>query len=188
MPPICPGGLLPAYAILRGRIAVQEKIANPSNLGGPHQTMASSLTNLLYHIVFSTKERIPLIHEDLEETLYDYMGGILRGQRSILLEIGGIPDHVHLLVKLKADLAVAEAVRLVKSNSSGWVNENQKIRGRFEWQTGYFAVSVSESRVDEVRRYIRMQKEHHARISFQDELVRLLKKHRIAFDEKYLLG
>ena len=66
--------------------------------------MASSLTNLLYHIVFSTKERIPLIHEDLEETLYDYIGGILRGQRSILLEIGGMPDHVHLLVKLKADL------------------------------------------------------------------------------------
>jgi hypothetical protein len=75
MPPIGPGGLLPAYVILRGRIAVQEKIANPSNLGGPHQTMASSLTNLLYHIVFSTKERIPLIHEDLEETLYDYIGG-----------------------------------------------------------------------------------------------------------------
>src|SRR4028118_1103488 len=88
----------------------------------------------------------------------------------------------------QADLAVAEAVRLVKSNSSGWINENQKIRGRFEWQTGYFAVSVSESRVDEVRRYIRTQKEHHARISFQDELVRLLKKHRITFDEKYLLG
>src|SRR5215211_5142811 len=117
MPPICPGGLLPAYAILRGRIAVQEKIANSSNLGGPHQTMASSLTNLLYHIVFSTKERIPMIHEDLEEPLYDYIGGILRGQRCILLEIGGMPDHVHLLVKLKADLAVAEAVRLVKSNS-----------------------------------------------------------------------
>jgi REP element-mobilizing transposase RayT len=80
--------------------------------------MASSLTNLLYHIVFSTKERIPLIHEDLEETLYNYIGGILRGQRSLLLEIGGMPDHVHLLVKLKADLAVAAAVRLVKSNSS----------------------------------------------------------------------
>jgi REP element-mobilizing transposase RayT len=188
MPPSCPGRLLPAYAILCSRIAVQEKIASPSNFGGPRQIMASSLTNLLYHIVFSTKERFPLIHEDLEEALYDYIGGILRGQRGILLEIGGMPDHVHLLVKLKADLAVAQAVRLVKSNSSGWVNENQKIRGRFEWQTGYFAVSVSESRVDEVRRYIRTQKKHHARISFQDELVRLLKKHRIAFDEKYLLG
>ena len=81
--------------------------------------MASSLTNLLYHIVFSTKERIPLIHDDLEEPLYDYIGGILRGQRSILLEIGGMPDHVHLLVKLKADLAVAEAVRLVRQAGGG---------------------------------------------------------------------
>src|SRR4028118_1103487 len=104
MPPICTGGLLPAYVILRGRIAVQEKIASPSNLGEPHQTMASSLTNLLYHIVFSTKERIPLIHEDLEEPLYDYIGGILRGQRSILLEIGGMPDHAPLPVKLRQTL------------------------------------------------------------------------------------
>jgi putative transposase len=150
--------------------------------------MASSLTNLLYHIVFSTKERVPLIHEGFEEPLYEYIGGILRGQRSILLEIGGMPDHVHLLVKLKADLAVAAALRLVKTNSSAWINENRKIQGRFEWQSGYFAVSVSESRAAEVRRYIQTQKEHHARISFQDELRKLLHKHRIPFDEKYFLG
>ncbi len=122
--------------------------------------MASSLTNLLYHIVFSTKDRVPLIGDDLQESLYGYVGGILRGQRGILLEIGGMPDHVHLLVKLKADLAIATAVRLIKSNSSGWVNENRKIQGRFEWQAGYFAVSVSESRVAEVRRYIQTQREH----------------------------
>jgi putative transposase len=150
--------------------------------------MASTLTNLLYHIVFSTKERVPLIHQDLQEPLYEYIGGILRGQRSILLEIGGMPDHVHLLAKLKADLAVAVAVRLIKTNSSGWINENRKIQGRFEWQSGYFAVSVSESRAAEVRRYIQTQQKHHARISFQDELLKLLKKHRIAFDEKYFLG
>ncbi|HKV13209.1 MAG TPA: IS200/IS605 family transposase [Thermoanaerobaculia bacterium] len=150
--------------------------------------MASSLTNLLYHIVFSTKERIPLIQDHLRESLYEYIGGILRAQRGILLEIGGMPDHVHLLVKLKADLAVATAVRLIKANSSGWVNENRKIQGRFEWQAGYFGVSVSESKVADVRRYIQTQQEHHAKISFRDELIQLLQKHRIAFDEKYLLG
>ncbi len=150
--------------------------------------MATSLTNLLYHIVFSTKERLPLIHDALQEPLYEYMGGILRSQRSIQLEIGGMSDHVHMLVKLKADLAVAAAVRLLKANSSGWINENRKIQGRFEWQVGYFAVSVSESRAEEVRRYIQSQKEHHARFSFGDELRKLLKKHRIAFDEKYFLG
>jgi REP element-mobilizing transposase RayT len=99
-----------------------------------------------------------------------------------------VPDHVHLLVKLKADLAVAAAVRLIKANSSLWINENRKIQGRFEWQTGYFAVSVSESRVAEVRHYIQTQEEHHARISFRDELIALLKKNRIAYDERYLLG
>ena len=84
--------------------------------------MASSLTNLLYPIVFSTKDRVPRIGDDLQESLYGYVGGILRGQRGILLEIGGMPDPVHLLVKLKADLAIATAVRLIKSNSSGWIN------------------------------------------------------------------
>jgi REP element-mobilizing transposase RayT len=150
--------------------------------------MASSLTNLLYHIVFSTKARVPLIADDLREPLYEYIGGILRGQRGALLEIGGMPEHVHLLVKLKADVSVATAVRLVKTNSSGWINENRKIQGRFEWQAGYFGVSVSESRVADLRRYIQTQKEHHARFSFEDELKKLAQKHRIAFDEKYLLG
>jgi REP element-mobilizing transposase RayT len=150
--------------------------------------MATSLTNLLYHIVFSTKERVPLIEDGLRESLYEYIGGIVRGQRGVLLEIGGMPEHVHLLVKLKADLAVATAVRFVKSNSSGWINENRKIQGRFEWQAGYFGVTVSESRVAELRRYIQTQQEHHARISFEDELKKLVKKHRIAFDEEYLLG
>lgn len=150
--------------------------------------MASSLTNLLYHIVFSTKERVPLIHGSFRESLYEYTGGIVRAQRGILLEIGGVPDHVHLLVKLKADMAVAEAVRLIKTNSSHWANENRKIQGRFEWQTGYFAASVSESRVAELHRYIQTQEEHHARVSFREELIALLKKHRIAYDERYLLG
>jgi REP element-mobilizing transposase RayT len=150
--------------------------------------MATSLTNLLYHIVFSTKGRVPLLHENLREPVYEYLGGILRGQRSVLVEIGGMPDHVHLLVKLRADLAVASAIRVLKSNSSGWINDTRKVEGRFEWQVGYFAVSVSESRVAEVRRYIQRQAEHHARISFRDELVALVEKHRIAWDERYFLG
>jgi REP element-mobilizing transposase RayT len=100
--------------------------------------MATSLTNLLYHIVFSTKGRVPLLHENLGEPVYEYLGGILRGQRSVLVEIGGMPDHVHLLEKLRADLAVASAIRVLKSNSSGWINDNRKIEGRFEWQVGIF--------------------------------------------------
>src|SRR5258708_35171584 len=96
--------------------------------------MASSLTNLLYHIVFSTKARVPLIADDLKEPLYEYIGGILRGQRGALLEIGGMPEHVHLLVKLKADVSVATALRRVKTNYSGWIYEDRKIQRRFELQ------------------------------------------------------
>ncbi|HEV7507559.1 MAG TPA: transposase [Thermoanaerobaculia bacterium] len=103
--------------------------------------------------------------------------------------LAGVGSHLfHLLAKLKADLLVAAAVRLVKTNSSGWINENRKIQGRFEWQAGYFGVSVSESRVAEVRHYIQTQQEHHARLSFRDELIKLLERNRIPFDEKYLLG
>lgn len=150
--------------------------------------MANTFTNLLYHIVFSTKDRIPVIHEGMRERLYEYMGGIIRGERGVLLEIGGVPDHVHLLVKLKSDMAVAEIVRLVKSNSSKWLNELEGARGRFEWQTGYGAFSVSESQARKVRQYIRTQESHHAKVSFRDELIGLLEKHGIEYDERYLLG
>lgn len=150
--------------------------------------MANTFTNLLYHIVFSTKDRIPVIHGEMRERLYEYMGGIVRGERGILLEIGGVPDHVHLLVKLRSDMAVAEMVKLMKSNSSKWRNKLDGARARFEWQTGYGAFSVSESQVRKVRSYIQTQERHHAKVSFRSELITLLKKHGIEYDEKYLLG
>ena len=150
--------------------------------------MASTFTNLLYHAVFSTKDRTPAIHEGLRERLYEYMGGIIRGERGVLLEIGGVPDHVHLLMKLKSDMAIAEIVRLIKSNSSKWLNDSNSPTGRFEWQTGYGAFSVSESQVRKVRKYIQTQEGHHAKISFRDELITLLEKHGIEYDERYLLG
>jgi putative transposase len=145
-------------------------------------------TFLLYHVVFSTKDRMPVIHGEMRERLYEYMGGIVRGERGVLLEIGGVPDHVHLLTKLKSDMAVAEMVRLVKSNSSKWWNELDGTKDRFEWQTGYGAFTVSESQVRRVRSYIQTQESHHAKVSFRDELITLLKKHGIEYDEKYLLG
>ena len=149
--------------------------------------MANTFTNLLFHIVFSTKHRAPFIREPLRERLYGYMGGILREEGGILLEIGGIPDHVHLLARLKADCSVAEAVRTIKSGSSKWVHQTFPERADFAWQTGYAAFSVSESQVGAVRRYIKNQEEHHARLSFKDELIALLQKHGIEFDERYLL-
>jgi putative transposase len=150
--------------------------------------MATTFANLLYHIVFTTKGRLPLISDDLKDPLYAYIGGILRGERGILLEIGGMPDHVHLLVKLKTDIAVAVMVQKIKGKSSKWINERQDHPGDFEWQAGYGVFSVSESLVGKVQTYIRKQEEHHQKVPFRDELIALLQRNRIPFDEKYLLG
>ncbi|HVR95444.1 MAG TPA: IS200/IS605 family transposase [Thermoanaerobaculia bacterium] len=150
--------------------------------------MATTFANLLYHIVFSTKDRRPSITADIQKSVYEYMGGILRGEGSILLEIGGISDHVHLLVKLKTDIALSEAVKKIKGKSSKWLNERPGATERFEWQAGYGAFSVSASLGEKVRTYIRNQEEHHRRLSFKDELISLLERHGIEYDERYLLG
>jgi putative transposase len=150
--------------------------------------MATTFANLIYHIVFSTKNRIPSIGPEIREPLYQYMGGILRGEGGILLEIGGMPDHVHILAKMKPSMAPAEIVKKVKGGSSKWLNERPDRSGRFEWQAGYAAFSVSASLVETVRRYIRRQEEHHREISFRDELITLLERNGIPYDERYLLG
>lgn len=150
--------------------------------------MASTFANLLYHIVFTTKGRAPSIGDEIRDDLYRYIGGIIRGERGVLLEIGGMPDHLHLLAKLKTDIAVSGLVQKVKGGSSKWLNERPEHGERFEWQAGYGIFSVSESQVEKVRGYIRNQEEHHKRVSFKDELIALLRWNRIEYDERYLLG
>lgn len=150
--------------------------------------MPSTFTNLLCHIVFTTKDRIPRIHEGIRERLYEYIGGIIRKEGGVLLQIGGMPDHVHLLIKMKTDVTIPTMVRLIKARSSKWMNERGLSEEKFEWQAGYGAFSVSESQAARVRRYIEQQESHHQRVSFKDELIALLKKNRIDYDERYLLG
>jgi putative transposase len=148
--------------------------------------MPSTFTNLLYHIVFSTKQREPLITEDFQEELYKYIGGIIRAEGGILLEIGGIDDHVHLLAKIKPSISISEMLNKIKANSSKWVNENQKTSRRFAWQEGYAAFTVSESQAPHVREYIRNQVEHHQKISFQEEFIAILEKHGVSYDPRYI--
>jgi REP element-mobilizing transposase RayT len=149
--------------------------------------MANTYTNLLYHVVFSTKNRIPLIGKAMQDDLYAYVGGIVRGEEGVLLEIGGMPDHVHLLIRLRPTAAIAEILHRVKAKSSKWANTQQKRLRKFGWQDGYSAFTVSESRAASVRKYIREQESHHRRLSFQDELRGLLRKHGVEFEERYLL-
>ncbi len=144
--------------------------------------MPSAYTQNFYHAVFSTKGRAQLITADLEERLYPFIGGILRDLRCALLAIGGMPDHVHLLVRYRADLSHSEMLRQVKGRSSKWIHETLPQHGRFAWQEGYGGFSVSKSAVPEVEAYIARQKEHHQRLDYKTEFLELLRRHGIEFE------
>jgi len=145
----------------------------------------SSYTCLNYHIVFGTKERRPLIVESFREELYKYIAGIIANKEGHLIEIGGVEDHLHLLTTCSPKVAIADFVRDVKANASRWINELPR-GGKFAWQVGYGAFTVSLSQAPRVRRYIRNQVEHHRKQSFPDEFRSILRKHGIAFDEQRL--
>jgi REP element-mobilizing transposase RayT len=148
--------------------------------------MANIYSKLFYHIIFSTKDREPLISAGLCTDLYAYIGGIVRARKSMLFEIGGMPDHVHLVIRSRPDLSAAELVRVVKANSSKWVNERPGSIGRFSWQEGYGVFGVSFSQLAGVREYVRSQAEHHRTRTFQEEYREFLRRHEIEFDEAYL--
>ena len=148
--------------------------------------MAGTYTNLLYHIVFSTKQRRQLITQAIEQDLYSYIGGIIRNLKGVQLEIGGATDHLHILAKFKPILSLSDAVRDIKANSSKWLNERKARIYKFGWQDGFAAFTVSESQVPRVGGYIRSQKNRHKRMSFQEELIELLRKNRVEYDERYL--
>ncbi|MGH9603632.1 MAG: IS200/IS605 family transposase [Terriglobales bacterium] len=146
--------------------------------------MPHSLCSLHTHVVFSTKDRLPTIHDEFRSDLFAYLGGIVRGLDGKAVIINGMRDHVHMLIKLSATLAVADCMRFVKANSSKWLRQNG--HPKFAWQNGYAAFSVSTSNLPHVTNYIREQERHHRRMSFQQELVRLLEKHGVIYHERYL--
>lgn len=148
--------------------------------------MGSTLTHLVYHIVFTTKNRQNIITPELRVTLYPYIGGIIRGEKGAMLKIGGSTDHVHILASLPPTLPVSEALRCIKGNSSKWVNEGRKTKVHFEWQRGYGAFTVSEAMVETVSRYIENQEEHHRVKSFEEEFLLFLKEQGITYDERYI--
>jgi len=149
--------------------------------------MAGSYCNLLYHLVFSTKERRPLISAAMKPRLQDYIGGILRGEDGELLEMNAVADHAHLLVRVHPTRSISEMLRLIKANSSRWVNETFRQGPPFSWQEGYAAFTVSQSQVPRLLAYIRRQEEHHWKRDFRRELVSLLRRNGIAFEERFLL-
>ncbi len=138
-----------------------------------------------FHVVFGTKERRKIISEDVQPLLWSYIAGICRSQKMVSVAVGGVEDHIHLLFHLPATLTLSKAVAVVKANSSKWMNEQGR---NFAWQEGYSAFSASAANLERIALYIRGQKEHHRKMSFEDEYLGLLRKHKIEFDPKYVFG
>jgi len=147
----------------------------------------STFTQICYHIVFSTKDRVPALTADKRENLFRYTWGILKNKDCHLYRIGGVEDHVHILTSLHPTVALADLVKDIKVATSMWINQ-EKIFPQFShWQDGYGAFTVSHSDKEVVIEYIKDQEEHHKKISFKDELREFLIKHGVKFDEKYLV-
>jgi putative transposase len=145
-----------------------------------------SCVSSYFHCVFSTKARRRIMTPELRERLWPFLGGIARQNEMKALEIGGVEDHVHILLSLPSTLAISKAVQLIKGGSSKWVHESFPEHRLFSWQEKYGAFSVSVSQLDTIVEYIRDQEPHHRAMTFQEEFLALLKKHRIEYDERYL--
>ena len=148
--------------------------------------MANTYSSINIHYVFSTKNREPLIAGEMKERLWAFMGGIARENQMKALRIGGMADHVHLLVSMPATLSIAKGIQLIKGGSSAWVKETFPKMGYFAWQEGYGAFSVSVSQLADTIAYIENQEEHHRIKTFQEEYLAFLNRHEIAYNEKYL--
>jgi putative transposase len=150
--------------------------------------MSHSYTSSLYHCVFSTKERRRTIDIELQSRLWPYLGGIARDNGMKALAIGGVEDHVHLLLSLPATITVAKAMQFVKAGTSKWIHDTFPQRRGFAWQEGYGAFSIGVSQIDDTRRYIENQTEHHRRHTFEEEFIAFLERHGIEYDPRYVWG
>jgi REP element-mobilizing transposase RayT len=149
--------------------------------------MPQSLAQIYLHIVFSTKDRTPFLHNpDVLKRVHEYLGGICRNLDSPSITIGGVADHVHVLCRLSKTVALADFIRELKSDSSKQIKTMSEELDAFHWQNGYGAFSIGPTHVDPLVHYIATQEQHHRRESFQDEFRRLLRKYGIEYDERYV--
>ena len=148
--------------------------------------MANTYTQMYIQIVFAVKRRQNLIQKKKKDELHKYICGIVNGKEQKVYAIGGVEDHIHILVSIKPNIAISDLVRDIKANSSKWINENEFVRGKFQWQEGFGAFSYAQSQLDNVIAYINNQEQHHQKKTFKDEYLTLLQKFNIEYDEKYL--
>lgn len=148
--------------------------------------MGHTYANVLLHVVFSTKDRRPMIRESFRPRLYEYMSGVARQEFGCALTIGGTDNHVHGLLSVGTDISIGEVMSKWKSLSSGWIHKTFPDAVDFSWQIGYGVFSVSRSSVDKVTRYIDGQVEHHKKQTFEEEFIALLMRHGIQYDPAHM--
>jgi len=148
--------------------------------------MADTYTKIYVHVIFTVQGRQNLISKQHKDELYKYITGIIQNKKQKVIAINGMPDHIHILIGIKPDIALSDLVRDVKANASSFINEKRWIMGKFNWQEGFGAFSYSHSQLDSVANYIRNQEKHHSRKTFREEYLELLKKFDVDYDPKYI--
>lgn len=148
--------------------------------------MAQSLSNVLLHIVFSTKNRPPWINVEIEEELFKYIAGTCCNLGCPSHKIGGADDHIHIACSLSRTMSISKLLEEIKTSSSKWIKTKSNEYGEFAWQNGYGAFSIGQSQLSDLKHYIAKQREHHRRLSFQDEYRQILAKYDVEYDERYV--
>jgi REP-associated tyrosine transposase len=147
-----------------------------------------SYVSCYFHCVWSTKDRRTLITPELEERLWPYSGGIAREHKMKAIAIGGIEDHIHILLSIHQTMAVSKAIQLIKGGSSKWVHDEFPEHRDFQWQEGYGAFSIGVSQIDDTVGYIGRQKEHHAKWDYKAEFLEFLKRNHVEYDPRYVFA
>ena len=148
--------------------------------------MPQSLAKIYVHLIFSTKNRVNLIDDQIEIELFPYMAKILKDNDSPNLAINAARDHVHLLFLLSRKFAVCDVIEEIKKSSSKWIKTKGEKYKQFYWQNGYGAFSVSQSNVNAVKNYIARQKIYHKKVTFKEEFIQFLEKYQVEYDERYI--
>ena len=150
--------------------------------------MANTYTQIYIHIVFAVQGRQNFLKTENKEEVQKYITGIIRNKKQKLISINIMPDHVHILLGIKPNIAISDIVRDIKNNSSSFINEKKLVRGKFNWQEGFGAFSYGHSQINAVVKYIQEQEKHHLKKTFREEYLALLKKFEVKYDERYLFS
>ena len=167
---------------------VRSNIVGVGEMATRGPMMANTYTSLHYHVIFSTKNREPWLVRDIEQRVWEFIGGVARAHKMTALQVGGVEDHIHALVTAPPTIAPSQIAQYLKADSSKWIHEEFPTLRSFWWQDGYSAFTVSKSNIPNVIKYIQNQREHHRKKTFQEEYLQFLRENGVDYDERYLWG